>query len=320
MPFTFRIVFTGLCAFVPDKPFDEGPTQVQVLLPNVLKARSVHPPEPVEPKESDSLILPPHLPMLTFNMKHLRPSDGQPTFFVKDRLDLDERLGMVLLLNEDLAVQAEAPDPGALQINNEPVDPSKPLTAAQRKSMFWLTKVDEKLVGTDRRVRSELLGPLSSDEKKIISRILLTTGLLSTNKLSEAGWQYLEIDEPIAKGNGRRIATQLALELKSEKPVVLSMRGFGAPQGGKIVFAPPKDSNDDVEINIQNLEPDIFLGVPQGQQAPHIDPDFSVYYDLLEGLQEGDRQPILRRFKGKTGKVEGSAGDGKPCSPAGMGG
>src|SRR5689334_3125171 len=34
MSFNVRIKFTGICTFVPNKPFDQHPTRVWVLLPN----------------------------------------------------------------------------------------------------------------------------------------------------------------------------------------------------------------------------------------------------------------------------------------------
>jgi hypothetical protein len=323
MAFTFRILFSGLCAFVPDKPFDSQPEKIQVLLPNVLKARPVTPPvnpDLDEVPETDEFILPPHLPMLTFDMKNLRPSDGQPSFFIRDRIDIGERIGMFLLLQEDLVLQAETPDPGGLQMNNVQVDVStKPTTKEQRRSLLWLSKLDEALPGQNLTVDPGLTGPLGSPEKRIVSRILLKSGLLATNGLSEPGWQYLGIDDPIKKGGGRRVATQLALELKTEKPVEINFQNFGSGQTGRMLFSPPQGSEEeDVEITIQNREPDIFLGVPQGQQAPHRDPDVSVYYDLLQGFSPTAKRPILRRFRSPTGKVEGSAGDSKPCAPLGI--
>jgi hypothetical protein len=332
MAFTFRIRFSGLCAFVPDEPFNSEPKQIQkqiqVLLPNVLKARSVTPsqkPDPDEVPETDQFILPPHLPMLTFDMKNLRPSDGQPSFFIKDRLDIGERFGMLLMLQEDIVLDPKAPEPGGLQMNNVPVDFSKAPTKEQRRSLLWLSRIDKALLGQTPTVDSALTGPfgsLGSQEQRIISRIFLKSGLLSTNRLSEPGWQYLEINDPIKKGNGRRVAIELALELQTEEPVEISFQNFRSGQTGRMLFSPPQDSKDDVEITIQNLEPDIFLGVPQGEPAPHLDPDFSVYYGLLQGLSPTAKRPILRRFKGPTGKiegeVEGSSGNSKPCAPSGI--
>lgn len=61
MSYTFRVLFSGLCAFVPDKPFDQiddPPTEVTVLLQNLLRPKPLTltlpaaQPEPEEVEEA----------------------------------------------------------------------------------------------------------------------------------------------------------------------------------------------------------------------------------------------------------------------------
>jgi len=329
MAFTFRIVFSGLMAFVPDEPFEvtNTPGSISVLLPNALAPRLLNPTAQGEKEvEQEPLILPPHYPFLLFDMDTLRQSRDQEFFFVKESSGSVRvtRQGAVPLLSKDLALRPDGRDSnqGGLRLVNEEVeDPENP-SAADLESLFWLKKIG-KLRGRARNVNSRLLGAVKEDENLIASRLMLTTGRLRTFEVSGLKWQYVEagaqISDPAA---GERVATKLALEFEADEMVKIVFRDFGGQTSTKLIFAPKVDEPyEDVEIQIQNLEPERLLEITQddeGEPAPEIDPDFSIYYDLLDGFKTTDARPVPRRVVAPgAGRI---AGDGKPCSPAGMNG
>jgi hypothetical protein len=328
MAFTFRIVFSGLCAFVSDKSFEVTSNQeMRVLLPNVLKARTIQRPKPDadDVPASDAFILPPHFPMLTFDERTLRQSSGQMFHFVKERLELDEpaerRTGMTLLEKQDLYIWPDCrePRPQSLRFINGPVEnPDKP-NAEEMESLFWLTKIDE-LLGARRPPIPELLREsLAEDENRIISRVLVQEGRLKTHSLTSPRWEYLTLGQEPTAGNGKRVAKSLALEFEADEKVKLIFRSFGSADTQKMIFAPPLDApHEDVEIQLRNLEPDDLLGVKEEERklSAGIDPDFSIYYDLVKEFKDHEGRPIPQRFVGEG--AEFVTGDGKPCAPTGM--
>jgi hypothetical protein len=332
MAFTFRIVFSGLCAFVPNKPFGiTSQQEVRVLLPNVLKARTIQRPQPDadDVLASDAFILPPHFPLLTFDERTLRQSSGQIFHFVKERLDLDKpagrRTGVTLLQKQDLYVWPDGrePRPESLRLINGPVENLDNPSAEEKESLFWLTKIDE-LLGAGRPPIPELLREsLDQEENRIITRIRLQEGRLKTHSLTDPRWEYLPVGQVPVLGAGKKVARSLALELEADEKVKLVFRAFGSADTQKMIFAPPLDDpHEDVEIQLLNLEPDNLLGVKEEEEeealSPSIDPDFAVYYDLIKGFQKQEPRPIPQRFTGEG--AERITGDGKPCAPTGMGG
>jgi hypothetical protein len=330
MAFTFRIVFSGLIAFVPDKPFDgtEPVKSIHVLLPNALKPRLLKPSKPSDDGSvQEPLILPPHYPLLVFDTKTLQPVRDPQFFFVKENSDSGffsgsaTQRGMAPLLSSDITILPDGrePDHGGLRlINGRPKDESNP-TEEELQSLSWLKKID-KLGGGIRNVDPRFLESLSKDEKVIVARLLLTTGRLRTFEVSGPKWQYLELGAPIKDPEaGDRVATKLALEFEADHMVKVVFRSFGSTTPSKLIFAPPaQEPFEDVRIDIQNLEPEKILEMDQDEDedlhpAPEIDPDFSIFYDLLEGFGETDPRPVPRRsVPAGAGR---SAGDGKPCSP-----
>lgn len=330
MAFTFRIVFSGLCAFVPSKSFDNSyPEKVRVLLPNVLRARTVLRPKPDadDVLESDAFILPPHFPLITFDERTLRQCNVQQFHFVKERPDLDDpaaqRMGVALLQKQDIFIWPDGHQPKAqsLRLINPKVENRASPTAEELESLSWLTKIDG-LLGRPRPVISDLLrDSLDEKEDRIISRVLLQEGRLKTHSLTSPRWEYLPVGKAATLGAGERVAKSLALELEANEKVKLIFRSFGSADTQKMIFAPPLDApHEDVEIQLLNLEADDLLGVKAEEKkpSPGIDPDFSVYYDLIKGFKEQEARPIPQRFLGDGAEL--ITGDSKPCAPTGMSG
>jgi hypothetical protein len=324
MAFTFRIIFSGLCAFIPDEPFGghRPPRSMLVLLPNALEPRLLKPPEGDNQSETEKkpVILPPHFPLLLAQSKYLQASQHPQDSFIKEK---NGRLVVVPLVKEDISIWPDGREPrlgGLHLIDGHITDPHHP-SPEEEEYLFWLTKVDDILGGGQHRIHPRLLGPLGPDEKEVVARLRLGIGRLRVHKLSKTPWQYLPLGVPIKDpGAGKRVATELSFEFEAEEKVKLVFRSFGSSTPLKLIFAPaPNEPNEDVEIEVRNLEPDRFLEMPAGvlNPAPEVDPDFSIYYDLLDGYSDGYGypRPVPRRVPPASGPI---AGDGKPCSPLGM--
>ncbi|HEX4965032.1 MAG TPA: hypothetical protein VF173_29760 [Thermoanaerobaculia bacterium] len=326
MAFTFRIIFSGISAFVPDQPFHgkESPSQMTVLFPSVLVPR-LPAKTFCDHDELERRIVAPHYPMIQFEMKNLRTSKGLQSLFVREQstgANSIERRGVGCLLNQDITV---LPDGRPLSegkltlIDGQPVDPDNP-TPDEEQYLFWLKNIGD-VVGKPSKVGPRFLGPLSKDGD-IATRIRFSTGRLRTAGLSDVKFELLPFGGDAKIGLGAKLATRVALELEADEKVTLTFRDFESKDGvTKLVFVPSDaDPDEDVEIRLENLEPENLLGVPQqtgGEAAVLIDPDFAVYYEFVDGL--GTDSQILVPHHAIEKEIDGG-GLGKPCSPVGIDG
>jgi len=322
MQFNFKIEFSGLCAFVPEQSFGEKVGQkVTVLVPDALKARPVHPTGavPLPLRETDQLILPPHLPMLIFDHADLQSPGGAPPFTIlgDSQAGDDERKGVFLMIRQDVEIQPDRKD-GVELFNPEVPDPLNPRSDDEKKSLFWLAKIDD-VLGAHRRIEPRLLGALDDREEEVISRVVLNTGRLRAEPPTTGLWQFLPIDEPIRDTRRERpVASKIVLEVPAVDQAAIVVRSFGEEGAGqRFVFAPREDATE-VTVQIVNLEPDLLLGVPVSPHAPvpDVDPDFSIYYNLIDGFGDKEPRPILRRrLREGNGFI---SGESKPCAPMGV--
>lgn len=320
MAFTVRVLFSGITAFVPDVPFGSStpPRVMTVLFPNALRA-SLPSRLPRDVAELERRIVAPHYPVLQFAEKNLRPSKNQLGFFIREQLG--QRRGVADVVGQDISILPDGRPLGEgsiTLIDGKVKDLDKP-TPQEREFLSWLKKMDD-VVGVATRVKSDFLGPLvPDDQERIVSRVRFSTGRLRTSDLSDEKFEFVEIGGEVpAVVEGELLATQLALEFEAEEKVRLVFRSFGSTEPEKLVLGPSDDDPDeDVEIRLENLEPERLLGIdvePEGRDGLIIDPDFAVYYDLLDGLR--DRAPVrVPLFRDNGGPI---LGVGKPCSPVGV--
>jgi hypothetical protein len=330
MPF-FILRFSGLCAFVPNQPFggEVAPESIQVLIPNLLRARALSPVNgvlPTNPEELNRSILPPHYPMMSFDMKFRRddPALKEPEYLVIQESTGADKIGVLMLLEQDVSIRPDGqePQPGSLSLVNDPVpDPLHP-TPQQERSIFWLTKLEEVLsellVPERRRLTSRLRVPPAAGETDVIARIQFSAGELSTSRLTPKRWELRPAGNPPQVTAGRRVAVELALVIEAQR-LDLVVRNFGSDEPTTLSFAPPvSDPEANVEIRIQNLEPERLVGIPidNTQPVPSLDSDFEIYYPLLQDFDPVAVRPIPQRIV-RSGDDFISAG-GKPCSPSGI--
>src|SRR5262249_40160255 len=143
MAYTFRLIFSGLCAFVPNRPFSDKeapPNHVDVILPNLLEGRLV----PVQ--DQSPAILVPHFPYLEFDPRHLQPASGRPLYFQLERVPLKTGARAYCPLGwQDVEIWPEGkkPQEDALRIvNGEPQDPTQPQPGEETRYLRWLIDME----------------------------------------------------------------------------------------------------------------------------------------------------------------------------------
>jgi hypothetical protein len=277
MSYTFRVLFSGLCAFVPERPFATGdPGAVTVLLPNVLNPRAL---KNKASNETDVDVLNPHFPLVSFDLADLHPQSPRKA----DLRRKDTGRGACLLLGEEFsfilrnapaAQQAVAAPPAVAVASFDPQ--ADPQNLRDESSLFWLARLGQANPGA---IVDRALLDFSKDMnlEKVIARARLTQGALRVSQRSEKDCTF----EPAGNGHPditQRIATELALDFEGvEGNVVIVTRG----KAQRSITLSPVARPDLVEVRIQNIEIDDFLGIPLNLRNKKEVPDFEVFYDLL---------------------------------------
>lgn len=283
MPFNFRMVLSGLMAVVPDRPFAktiESASSVTLLMPNLLASRML----------STGEALDPHVPILEFK-KLFR--DENLSSRLPDLENLNKGTVLYRLEGEELEI-LPVPDlaVGFSLIGDRPVNKNKP-SNAERRSLFWVTTMEQALPGRSKLRPGLLDGPLDG-RGKIVTRIKIERGRLVTQALSP---NICRFDPAAPEPFEQRVAVRLALEIdRVPRHVVLSMKRKGE-EARRIVFAPP-DGTSDVEVELTNREHDDILGLhPTVRPPDRALADFEIFYDLVDGLNltREDARPALRQ-------------------------
>jgi hypothetical protein len=316
MAFTFSIVFSGLCAFSPNRPFDPEPgrlgayvppDQVLVLLPKLLQPVKI-----LEGKE----ILDAHLPTLEFNSDLLiNGAKNRPDYYQLDPTSVtEEDKDFCLLLDQDLSLVVDknkGSASGLIVKNGIPNDLSKPTIGKDEDYLWWLTKID-KVAKKPLKLDPALAKNLPPGNKVIVSRLNLAAGLLRVTKLTEGQFGY----KPLGKSGqyyygANRVAIELTLDISFSSEVEIVFKEFMGAERSLVFGPPPKGSV--VRVHVKNREVhDLIEQIPKGKHSKNYDPDFAIYYQLVKKTSK-PLKPVLPFRDGG-----GASGYGKPCSPCGI--
>lgn len=315
MPYTLRIVFSGLCAFAPNRPLDPSrrpgndpaePDSAVVLLRNLL--------EPVQLRDGSPM--PFHIPRVEVRKKNLRDSSTRRIDLLQPSQDPGEDLNHCIFRFEDISFQplGGAVSQNRLAVENRQVDnladlDVDALTDEERGSLFWLLKL-ERAAGGDAFLDDRLLGDLlpSPDDTPLIARIHLGEGTLKTLDLQDGLWVFDRNDQNEVE---RPLARSLALEIENlEQDVEILFDIFDRREvQTRLVVGPPDGSpNETVEIAIRNQEIEAlrgFLGQPRGVTA---DQECEIYFGLLQTEVPPERQRVPQLASGGVLRIGG-------CSP-----
>jgi hypothetical protein len=285
MAFTFRMRFSGLCVFVPERAFDtNAPGRVAVLLRNLtvpveLTAKSRGKGESPTPGRTD-----PHFPLLEFDPRNRRSSSTRDGNFTSHTSIFDTK-SYCLLRGESLRILAgEAPPQAGVT--------TPPYKQADTTSLFWLAEMAQ-VLPEQATIAPLVLGQVPDGDPsraKIIARLDLDRGRLSVSRLSDGVCEIVPPAVlPIAKPTfPRRVAIELLLEIPNiENEVVIEMQRHdeGEDLGvHQLILGPATNDPIDnvVEVHLQNREIDGFIGVPLEYLERAPEADFEVYYELSE--------------------------------------
>lgn len=292
MSYTFRVLFSGLCAFVPNKPFEQEdgpPLEVTVLLQNLLRPASL-----VGSPDGDALD--PHFPSLEFDLADLHPLSPRKPDLRRE----DNGKGACLLFGEDISFDLALPEGVERKLSipatKQPETDLKQSTPENQDSLFWLARLEK--AAPDQFVDPKLLdGPLLGGEKLVLARLKLDHGFLRVSRLSERVCSFIPVDgvEPYEQ----QIATELALDIDGvEGPTSIVLR---APDGlERVLMLSPVRRSRLLEIRIQNREIDDLLGIPRSLLPERELADFQVHYNLVSSADQ--IQKTRRRFPKQPGQ------------------
>jgi len=314
MPFTFRVIFSGLFSFVPNQPFsqanhdrqDQRPTRCTVLAPDLRQASA-------RLYEAKSVAIGPHVPLVAFELADLdeQHSTAGPHIFFRLHRDAEDHV-LCLASQRQLRLRVDDSAPSKDSLEAFYVKPKsflEPTTAAERQSLYWLTRMADAKAGP---VRKELLeaGPLPPG---IVLRMNLRQGVLRTQALNRGTddelrfWQF-DSAQPHA------IAQSLVWEVRAQNHVdLLFDDGINGPR--KLRLRPPTGRpGNDVVLKILHIEIERALGVLNslfdgGPPSEEVDHDVLPFF----GLAAGKPVPYSLHHFSKYGRHRG--GNRKPCAP-----
>lgn len=276
---TLRVVFEGVCAFVPDRPFfvkdDNGessagdPSNLVVLLPDMRSASIAdwEAGSKVWPVKTAPFFRAPHAPVLSLRTCDLRDSSR----LVVDGLVQDPATGTLRTLHvldyeiltlqpgaewEPLTFEAAIPEPESSQFPGP--------CAELRRSLWWQPRMSE-ISPPHQWGRSDLqtAGPDALEGLKLTSRIAIPGGHLSLagfNSDATIYWDFGAVQR--TAGNldisttttwERCIGNQIACEARFPGTEV-QLRIDGPSSHTQTVTLQPPSAGDVVEVRIANAE------------------------------------------------------------------
>ena len=301
MAFTLRILFDGLCVFVPNTNEKKG---VRVL---VIDARA-----PGVASNGDGQVS--HVPSVRFPLADLAPEAKQPSHRIEYSSQDPIPRGQWILNGDDLQIRA----------GGQPL-PDRPLEVLRRHPTR-----DFDLIPSMKMIYPETNGVavrdecLSADLERLsdaglVGRLRLQAGTLGV--WDGADGRYVSSDEYMFTGNPtlhrQRIASRTFFETEVEADEV---EIFSRQRGHGLTFRPADGHL--VEILIENQPPADLMSAKPGD--PDVDWDFELNYLIAKDAPKPLRLPIRAaaawsklQEEARRAEVPGLAAghSEKPCSP-----
>lgn len=319
MLYTLRLIFEGVCAFVPDDPFftfTQGkwvagkPKELTVLFPDLRKAGLG-----AKKRLRDA-----HFPAVLFDLETL--VRNKTTRFVdlvvrEDGSNLEH--GVCLLRQECLSLVGTEGRPADFKFAATVPQYDVPVKRDDFKSVFWLPRISEiqpgyQLANTAlnpakfRLMPPELVGTFS------IERGFFRCFAFNRDESGDPRvWRFAK-EADLGQGVwNRAVGNRWALEISDlTDPVTLKMElRTNDPMETTLSFF-PKASEQLVEIEFSNLEPEQLFADSGLQIEGSPDPDFEEFCHRVssKGAPTDPVIPNLKRGSSSLGDVR------KPCAPA----
>jgi hypothetical protein len=345
--FTLRLVFEGICAFVPDTPFfyrdGQGkpqagePSSLAVLLPDVRSADIADWETYPAPMVTNPCYRASHAPLLSLNPGNVAGSDGMLVDgFFNDPLTGEMRV-LHVLDHEAMTFATDGSKWPRLSFESTIPDPdTQPLpgTCPQlRRSLWWLPRLSE-ISPPHQYCDKRLLtaSPREFPALGLACRIDIPGGHLSIaafNKDGTQSWNYTSVTR---KADGtlefpppekwvwlKAIGNEIRCEIEiADTEVVLNLEDPDAGDGDKAsATLRPAAGGKVVEVRIANAELDAVVLRPESlpPATPLPDADFQAFYPFTTGKETKPwPAPIFSSESDRPGFVL------KPCSGAAFSG
>lgn len=282
MAFDFRIVFSGICAFVPnpDGSFDEPANRkdhfkkVSILLPDLLSAGVA---SGGTPRDG-------HVPTLELDRSQGWTGDRDVDLVAPKR---QTRKDVYYLNQERVWFELGGGEPAGVEVLNfdkKPALPQEgPLSEEQARFFWWVPKMERVAPGSETADQALL----RDDSKKIASVVEIHRGRLSVpdGSISFSPVEFKPVGGA-SKGVRQKIAYRVAVDVKQVTSVRIFFQTLDGSQPPKTRSLLLNDEGRDVEIAIKNREVHDLLGVrvPKDTSAGSVDVDFQTYYRLTNQI------------------------------------
>jgi hypothetical protein len=276
MPFDLNITFAGLCAFAFDSPVKGGaakPTDAIVLMPKLLQGELT--PGPGNAPDFREA----HFPQLIYP----QAARVDPITPAPDLRRPDGGMELLFLYVEDLAILPDGNPQAknALQMDNgkpaSTTDPSQVTTAADQNTLFWLTALTDAFPTSNGKVDPVQLNFPPSLTGKIIAKIAISQGTLTTARRSSFPCTFSANGASSPSSSFNQL---VAIQLKLTIPIQ-SFVDFRLPTAGKTLRLTAPGGGNTLDVTISNIEIDDFVRVPSMiPQVMRHDIDFATYFGL----------------------------------------
>lgn len=297
MAFNCRIKFTGLCAFVPNKPLP-GTERMCVVLVDGTGA------DATAIRALDGTVLRRHRAFLSFDLKNLpgftsqRPKEGKGIWYLeKQRLTLDVGAGgQAFSTTFDPAIDAA-------------VDHAGPTTPQEARSFSWVADM-KKVAPAHSKMDANAVSKTPPAE--VLAQVILTKGTLFTSKIEKVRWCFPNVLGPdIIR---KPVAHEVTLELTSIPKLIINAAKLSPSAVPVSLELQPATTGEDVEIEIVNLCEENPLRWDRHNPQPKDDEDFRWYYQLLEPSERAKVKNTIRglslpiAFKEKSSLLPAATG------------
>lgn len=279
MAFNFRIVFSGICAFVPNPngSFDDPDNRkdhfrkVSILLPDLLSAGL-----------AGGTARDGHVPTLELDRSQGWTGDRDVDLVAPKR---QARKDVYFLNQERIWFEIGGGEPGGIEVLNfdrKPVQPPEaPLSEEQARFFWWVPKMERVAPGSE--TFDQALLRERDDTKPIASVVEIHRGRLSVpdGSISFSPVEFKAVGGA-SKGVRQKIAFRIAVDVKQATSVRIFFQTLDGNQPPRTRSLLLNDDGRDVEIAIKNREVHDLLGVrvPKDPAAGSVDVDFQTYYRL----------------------------------------
>lgn len=321
---TFRAIFSGLCAYCPERPFEEGTPSVLILLPEHSWDKPTLLSHGEETKNGEPLygVVPSHFPMVQAPWPAFdRDASSRPADVKLQVLHRAEPWPSALFFldHEHLDFLPDGNGPATKDLCAY----WRPESENNEESLVWLPRIRG-------AVREALLTERDFSRRRLAARVFAGAGTLKVHELVRFGPAHPRrgqiarftlgiphtIDQEVIRG-AKPMVDSVVLSMPFERFVDLRLTPGQGDQ--RSIRLRPHDgiACGDIEILIRNRELEDVLDplVIKPATSPVVhDEDFSVYYDLLEEAPRTRPIPLLELGEYPSGLGGGDRGSGKPCT------